>query len=409
MAILGFTTVADRVRSDGKFSIYVSVNHKRVTRYITTPYTVTDRKYLKNNKVSGCPGASQINEKLHLILDSLSNKLETLDTQSMDCVQIKDCLTELLSGGAAKPVKDGCDMTIGQLFDLQIEQYKAENKNSSARMYSDSKKAIIKKLGDVPLSLICKEDITFLHNEWLRDGYSPGGIQVKMSRFKSLLNKAQDEEWVNYDIFPFNDYKMPRYRPKELNITEEEFFKIATHRTESKRVAFARDMFLLSFYLCGMNVADLMEIDLSWNMVDYERKKTRDVKQYYRHTRFSIPAQAVPLIEKHVVDGQIQWPTVKRHDDILSYINRGFRLLREEAGIQSKLSSYSARKTFCQFAFELGIDENVIKYCIGQTTGAKNVLYNYMRVMHDSADEAMNRIFQHIEDKMNQWQKNIER
>ena len=402
MAKLGLVTLECRKKSNGMYFIYISISHDKATRYITTPYTVEDRKYLRNNEIVGCEGAFKMTKELHSLLDCLQNKLHSLDTRNMNCVQIKDTLLGYMEEDSFKGIGIDTGMSISRLFDIQIEEYKSDGKDSSARMYNDTKKAILKKLGNMPLGDLTKNDIDFLHDEGTADGFSFGGIQVKMSRFKSLLNKAVDNEWISYVNFPFNGYKMPRYKPKNMNVTLEEFYMLATHETVSKRVAFARDIFLLSFYLGGMNIADLMEIRLDGNTVDYERKKTRDVKQYYRHTRFNIPGQARPLIAKLTEDGMIKWPTVKRHDDILSYVNRGFRLLREETGIDSRLSSYTARKTFCQLAFELGVSEDTIKYCIGQTTGAKNTIYNYMRVMQQEADKAMQRIFEHVDFYLNE-------
>ena len=41
-------------------------------------------------------------------------------------------------------------------------------------------------------------------------------------------------------------------------------------------------------------------------------------------------------------------------------------------------------------------------YAIGQTTGAKNTIYNYMRVMQQEADKAMQRIFEHVDFYLNE-------
>lgn len=43
--------------------------------------------------------------------------------------------------------------------------------------------------------------------------------------------------------------------------------------SHSKRLTLAKDMFLLSFYLGGINFADLMQVDLSGTGISYKRQK----------------------------------------------------------------------------------------------------------------------------------------
>lgn len=75
------------------------------------------------------------------------------------------------------------------------------------------------------------------------------------------------------------------------------------------------------------------------------------------------------------------------------HLNKCFKLLAEQVGIRNvSFSFYSARKTFAQFAFELGIRTEVIEYCIGQSMKANRPIYNYVRVMQRYADEAIRQV-----------------
>jgi hypothetical protein len=66
--------------------------------------------------------------------------------------------------------------------------------------------------------------------------------------------------------------------------------------------------------------------------------------------------------------------------------------LAKKVGITTTFSFYSARKTFAQFAFMLGIKTEVIEYCIGQTMKTNRPIYNYVRVMQRQADACIRKV-----------------
>ena len=67
-------------------------------------------------------------------------------------------------------------------------------------------------------------------------------------------------------------------------------------------------------------------------------------------------------------------------------------MLAEKVGIKTAFSFYSARKTFAQFAFMLGIKTEIIEYCLGQTMKTNRPIYNYVRVMQRQADAAIYKV-----------------
>ena len=69
-----------------------------------------------------------------------------------------------------------------------------------------------------------------------------------------------------------------------MDVPVDVFQSIRDLKTSNKRIAFARDMFLLSFYLGGINLVDLLEVDLGGEELSYERKKTRGKKTGEKQT-----------------------------------------------------------------------------------------------------------------------------
>lgn len=108
----------------------------------------------------------------------------------------------------------------------------------------------------------------------------------------------------------------------------------------------------------------------------------------------SIQPEARKIIKKYIgADGCIVIPYNGSYQNKCSYLNKCLKLLAAEAFIsQTNFSFYSARKTFAQFAFEIGIRTEVIEYCIGQSVKANRPVYNYVRVIQRYADEAMRNV-----------------
>ena len=59
-------------------------------------------------------------------------------------------------------------------------------------------------------------------------------------------------------------------------------------------------------------------------------------------------------------------------------------------------SFYSARKTFAQFASEIGIPYPIIEYCLGHSIKTSITINSYVRVKQHQADAAIQRVIEYI-------------
>lgn len=73
------------------------------------------------------------------------------------------------------------------------------------------------------------------------------------------------------------------------------------------------------------------------------------------------------------------------------------RLLQEHLGIKQRICFYSARKTFAQFSYELGIPDGVIDYCLGHSTRSKGIIRYYTRTKQSQAEIAVNRVIDYTQ------------
>jgi len=385
MATLNFKILPTRRKSNGKLGIYISLTHKKEVRYISTEFEIDDDSQFENGKVCYRKDAAIMNKRMAYVLSEYREKLARIDLNKYsNCSKLKDALLA--------PEDEEITMTLEELMDKRIGRLKKEGRTNYARMHNDSKKVILAIMGNPFIAYLTRADIRFFSTEMQKRGYSAGSMQMRLAHLKAAINEAIEARWVRYDDHPFQGFKMPAPGVRIMDVTVDEFQAIRDLKTRHKRIAFARDMFLLSFYLGGINLVDLLEADLGGEELCYQRTKTRNKKTGDKQTSFRIPDAARPLIKVHAPKGKLVWPGKRDYQLVISYMNNCFALLKKELGIKSRFSYYSGRKTFSQFAFMIGIKTEVIEYCVGQSVKSNRPIYNYVRVMQRQADAAIQKV-----------------
>ena len=66
------------------------------------------------------------------------------------------------------------------------------------------------------------------------------------------------------------------------------------------------------------------------------------------------------------------------------------------SGINKKVTYYSARKTFAQHGYNLGIQLEKIEYCIGHSMKNNRPIFNYIKIMQEHADKVFREILDQL-------------
>ena len=385
MATLNYKILPARRKSSGNLGIYIALTHKKEVRYISTEFEIEDESQFEDGRVCYRKDAAIMNKRMAYVLSEYKEKLSGLNLKMFSsCALLKN---ELMKQGDERE-----SMTLEELLGERISRLKKEGRANYARMNEDSKKSILSLIGNPAIEYLTRADVKLLYLRMKEHGLSAATMQIRLGHLKAAINEAIDNRWVKYDDHPFRGFKMPKSGVRLMDVTVEEFQKIRDLKTVSKRIGFARDMFLLSFYLGGINLVDLMEVDLSGENLCYQRAKTRNKKTGDKQTMFRIPEEARPLIKAYAPKGKMVWPGKRDYQLMISYINNCFSLLKKELDIKGQFSYYSGRKTFAQFAFNVGVKTEVIEYCVGQSVKSNRPIYNYVRVMQRQADAAVKKV-----------------
>ncbi|MCM0239130.1 site-specific integrase [Bacteroides fragilis] len=395
MATLKLAITPDKVAKDGTHKIRIALGHKCVTRYIVTRFKIDNLSQFKNGQVIKHPDAAMINAKLRNILNEYQEKLDSIKCiQMYDCKQLREILVNSTHiGQTAFTFQAVANSYITELIEDGRENY-AKLLERNCRYFTEFTK------GEFLLSEITPEIISnydrFLRN---KKGVGETTISMMMSRTRTIINRAIKKQLVKYDVQPFAYYSIKSSPVREVDITVENLTKIKNSLPKEKRFSVARDCFMLSFYLGGINLADLLEIDFrNTDKVEYVRKKARNLKQGEQRIVITIPEIAKPIIKEWTNrnTGKLDFGYKFTYSNFYRYLTRSLNMFAESLNINQKVVYYSARKTFAQFASELGIPDGVIDYCLGHSDKSKGVIRYYTKVKQKQAEIAINRVIDYV-------------
>lgn len=390
MATLRFSILPARKTAKQTFFIYLTITHRREVRYIATDYEIDDLYQFEKGKVVCRKDAKIMNQRLDYVLSDYREKLDEIsDKHVYTCAQLK----EILEG----KYKIEQLTTIKECMEKRILDLRKEGRMSYADMNEYTLEKILGILGNISLQSFSPTTI----DKFVKgmEDLSNATKQMRLTHLKACINQAIRNGLVKYEVHPFIYTKMPKSPAKQLDITIEEFTKILKFKTQHVRLSLAKDIFLLSFYLGGINLADLVEADFSDDVIRYVRKKTANKKEGEKVITFFIQEEAKLIISKYKKrNGKLDFGYNYTYSNFRRYINYCLELLREELSIKSNISYYSARKTFSQFAFDLGIRTEIVEYCMGQSMKENRPIYNYIRIMQRQADAAIRRVIDYTHD-----------
>lgn len=399
MATIKLAVLKHTKAKDGSYKIRISIGHKSETHYIVTRYRVTSLANFVNGSVVNQPDAHYINVKLRALLNDYDSRLDNVpNLGDLSCEQLRDLLRDM------KPTMSG--VTLRQMTNEYLTLLRREGRENYAHLIELAVDKFLKYTrGDVMLSQLNTITIDNYYHYLLSQKLSTAYVTICMVNVRIIVNRAVQMQQVHYEVHPFAYWHATQGEPRELDIPLEDMRKFLDHKERSRGHQQAADLFLLSYYLGGMNLADLIAYDFRGYkekpVLSYVRKKTRNKKQGNRTIEFAIQPEAYPLIDKWMnpKTGHLLDCKPEKYNLRLKYIDLCLKHIAERLHIDHRISFYSARKSFVQHGFELGIPLETLEYCIGQSMKTNRPIFNYVRIMHQHADVAIRKIIDSLHEK----------
>ena len=282
-------------------------------------------------------------------------------------------------------------------------------------------KVIAKKDGNTKRSYLCAlkkmqdfdphlEDRTFeeLNVDWFEDFISFMGKTMTwngernyLRNIRTVFNYARDEGiTTNY---PFRKLDMSAAPTKKRCLSLEQLQTLRTMSLEPWQEEY-RDMFMLMFYLIGINAVDLFTAkadQLVNGRLEYVRTKTRNSsKEQYS---VKVEPEAMALIEKYRGEKYLLSPCDRyaSYADYLHHMNKALgsfgKSYKSGVGYSGRaafpnLTSYWARHSWSTLAYELGFSVDIIGQGLGHADSKHAVTMIYIKPDQRKVDEANRKV-----------------
>lgn len=412
MATFKAEVYAHQKRADGTYNIKIRVTHKTRKKYLATPWYVGKEDLTRGLKLKNQRYIDMVDELVKRYRRICNNVGEGLDSMTVE--QVVELVTRDEGG---KP------------FDLDIVAYTREHINrliengrpGNAASYRISLNSLIAFAGRESISI--RELTVKFINDWMawivehpRHGNhkdSRQAVRMYASSIRAMYNRAKrefnDEEAgvIRIPFSPFNRVEIPRpplTRKRALTVDELKRLVAVPYRRNTycpewrnDRFNLAKDVFMLSFLLMGMNAVDLYNAtDYSNGRITYQRTKTKNRRADRAEMSVKVEPEAIPLVEKYrdpkgerVFRFHRQYAT---HRVFNVMLNTGLKLVGDVIGVED-LEFYAARHSWATIAVnDVGIDKYTVHAALNHVDPAMKVTDIYIRKSWDPIDAANRKV-----------------
>lgn len=389
-----------RFKTDNdKYALKLSIYHKS-TILIALDATITEEQW-NGVEVINNPNRKNINDYLQTRLTKAQNIIYELKATGrlslMSDVELRSHIMSEFGGLLSSKKKDS------QLF---IDHYNSYISNLTKKNTVTTFRNTLNKIEQFSdISKLRYEDMTI---SWMKDfdvfmmkgKLAVNSRGVYFRNLRALFNDAIDRDFISQNLYPFRRFKIPKEATAKRSLSIEELKILRDYKCEEYLDKY-RDIFMLIFYLRGINIVDLANVtEITNGRIEYRRSKTGKLYS------IEVLHEAIKIIDKY--KGEIK--LLSMFDSRVDYRTFAIRMNRElkKIGITTigkkgaktiisafpSLSSYWARHTWATIAAGLDIPKETIAAALGH--GGNTVTDIYISFDTKKVDEAKRKVLDAI-------------
>lgn len=364
------------VKDDGTARVIIRLTHKRQLKYINTDIYVTKADITKSQKIK----SESIQDDIDAIIKRYRDDVRGLGLKA-DVMTADELKAYLIKKGSINQDQDIDFIAYGR---TKVEQLKMQG-SGSAKNYKAAINSLVRYLRRETISI---NDITASlmrdYERWLLSTKSAKsekldikmggrGLSLYTGTFRKLINDAKEEYndedlgIIRVKVSPFAKYKVPKPAPTRKRALDVEVIREIRDLElgKARRATFARDMYMLSFYLVGMNSVDLFNCnDIKGGRITYNGAKTKDRRADEAEISIKVEPEVMHLLKKYEDKaGERVFAFSKMYanqDTFNDAINKGLKQVGVKVGIED-LEFYSARHSWATIAVN---DCEIDKYTV---------------------------------------------
>lgn len=405
MATFKAEVYAHQKKADGTFNIKIRVTHKTRKKYLATPWFVGKEDLTRALKLKNQKYIDMVEDTLRRYRAICNSVGEGLNDMTVE--QVVELITR-------ESIEKPFDLDIVAYTNTYIEKLEKMGRGGTAKSYKVAINSLVKFAGRDVVSI--KEITVQFLTRWIAwIGEQPPRKNCKkgdraqglyFAQLRAMYNRAKkefnDEEAgiIRIPFSPFARVDIPKPslpRKRSLSVAQMRAFAGLPYTTIQQpglnRFNFAKDVFLLSFFLVGMNAADLYTAtDCKDGRITYQRQKTRNRRADHAEISIKIEPEAMALVEKYRdPTGQRVFNFYKLYsstDTFCAALNKGLKKIGGILGIDD-LEFYAARHSWATIANnDADIDKYTVHAALNHVDENMRVTDIYIRKSYDKIDKA---------------------
>lgn len=375
-------------KKDKTIKVYIVLSHRGTRKRIPMNITIKERDLSRNGNIK----SSSIQRDIEDRINALKNKLYDLEKS----IGNKDVDTEWIY---SQLINGNKTLDFFEYTRKWIEKSSNKGKGNYSIMLNSLHRFL-------KCDMLSFSDIDYKLLRSYKDYLTghPRAQSLYLGCMRHIFNEAireynRDDAKVITNN-PFNSFTIPKSTPmtKDRVISDDNLIKLFNFYG-TRRVGMARDCYILSFCLIGMNSVDLYECT-SYNngVLAYDRAKTRDRRTDNAHIEIVVPNIIKPLFEKYKGNSRV-FNFYKKYSNAANFnkhINKGLHIIADTLDIPH-FDFYSARHTWASIARNrLGIDKYTIHEALNHVSNM-DITDIYIQKDYTNINKANEKVIAYIE------------
>lgn len=282
-------------------------------------------------------------------------------------------------------------------------------KPNTAASYRASLKSVVEFEPNVDTMRFKDISVAWLrkYQNWLTDtkGMETNGANVYLRNLRTVFNYAINNKYT-FARYPFKDIDMSTTEPDKRFVEWDKFIEWLTYPVADQRV-FYRDLFMLSFYLCGIRPIDLLNVKKS-QVVDGRLEYWPEKLNGKKKLSIKIEPEAWEIIHKYegkehlleIMDSRSDYKSFCQHwnralkaigktEFVPRTAKKGLKyVIAKHIGVVPYITAYYARASWASFAYnKLDVPMEIISQALGHNNG-KLVTNFYVKRGEEKVDKA---------------------
>lgn len=362
-----------REKKDGSFPIALSIRWNNKTKRIATPYSCKIDNWDVDKQLYNSKEPNYQRKNIHL--KEIISKVERF---IIDILESREKISENRFYDNIIYIVKGKEIIEKYYFVEYIEEFAStKTRKTTKEVYEYTKRKIEDFDPKCTFETIDRSWLNKFERWMIGSGMKTNACAVHMRNIRAVFNYCIDEEYTT--LYPFRKFKIKKEETRKRSLTVEQLRTLRDYPCEEYQVRY-RDIFMLMFYMIGINAIDLFhakESDVVDGRLEYKRSKTGKLYSVL------IQPEAQAIIDKYKGKNYLLnvLDEYKNYKDFLHRMGDALKDIgpMERKGLGGKkirqplfpdISSYWARHTWATIAASLDIPKEVISAGLGHEIGS---------------------------------------